>query len=92
MFQEGKSCGSCHPSGAENVYLYHTQQAENKGCLLEVVKNSIHSSGDRHTPRQAALSPLTLPGLKIAVLFVLQPGIEPEPPSVGLLSFMLNEA
>lgn len=40
----------------------------------------------------AVLSPLTLPGLKIAVLFVLQSCIEPEPLSCILLSFMLNEA
>lgn len=56
------------------------------------MKNSICSSSDRHTQWKAALSPLTLPGLKIAVLFVLQPGIELDPSSRVLLSFMLNEA
>lgn len=38
------------------------------------------------------LSPLTWPGLKIAVLFVLQPHTELEPLSRVLLSSMLNEA
>lgn len=41
---------------------------------------------------QAAGSLLTLPGLKIAVLFVLQLCIELEPLSRVLLSFTLNEA